>query len=94
MSEITLSAEPLATGRPLLPPPPIVAERGLTPAQWGMASFLVSEVAFFSTLIVVYLTFLGADQSGPTPALRQQPNPEPHLAQDYRINHEVALILP
>src|SRR5262249_3421156 len=53
--------------RPL--PPPIVPERGLTPAQWGMIAFLVSEVAFFSTLIVVYLAFLGADQSGPTPAV-------------------------
>jgi cytochrome c oxidase subunit 3/cytochrome o ubiquinol oxidase subunit 3 len=34
-----------------------------------MIAFLVSEVAFFSTLIVVYLAFLGADQSGPTPAV-------------------------
>ncbi len=33
-----------------------------------MISFLVSEVAFFSTLIVVYLTFLGKDRTGPTPA--------------------------
>jgi cytochrome c oxidase subunit III len=72
MSELSLSAEPLATGRQLLPPP-IAAERGLTPAQWGMAAFLVSEVAFFSTLIVVYLTFLGADQSGPTPAVLSLP---------------------
>jgi cytochrome c oxidase subunit III len=69
MSELSLSAEPLATSRKLPPPPPIVPERGLTPAQWGMLAFLVSEVAFFSTLIVVYLTFLGADQSGPTPAV-------------------------
>ena len=38
-----------------------------------MVSFLVSEVAFFSTLIVVYLTFLGADQSGPTPAVLSLP---------------------
>ena len=35
--------------------------------QWGMVAFLVSEVAFFSTLIVVYLTFLGRDTVGPTP---------------------------
>jgi cytochrome c oxidase subunit III len=41
----------------------------LTTQQWGMAAFLVSEVAFFSTLIVVYLTFLGADRDGPTPAV-------------------------
>jgi cytochrome c oxidase subunit 3/cytochrome o ubiquinol oxidase subunit 3 len=32
-----------------------------------MVAFLVSEVAFFSTLIVVYLTFLGRDTVGPTP---------------------------
>jgi cytochrome c oxidase subunit 3 len=35
--------------------------------QWGMVAFLVSEVAFFSTLIVVYLSFLGRDTVGPTP---------------------------
>jgi cytochrome c oxidase subunit 3/cytochrome o ubiquinol oxidase subunit 3 len=34
-----------------------------------MVSFLLSEVAFFSTLIVVYLAYLGADQAGPTPAV-------------------------
>jgi cytochrome c oxidase subunit 3/cytochrome o ubiquinol oxidase subunit 3 len=38
-----------------------------------MVAFLVSETAFFSTLIVVYLTFLGADQSGPTPAVLSLP---------------------
>ena len=32
-----------------------------------MIAFLVSEVAFFSTLIVVYLTFLGKDTVGPSP---------------------------
>jgi cytochrome c oxidase subunit III len=39
----------------------------LSPSQWGMLSFLVSEASFFSTLIVVYLAYLGADQDGPTP---------------------------
>jgi cytochrome c oxidase subunit 3/cytochrome o ubiquinol oxidase subunit 3 len=43
--------------------------RALTPAHWGMISFLVSEVAFFSTLIVTYLNFLGRDQEGPTPKI-------------------------
>lgn len=33
-----------------------------------MLSFLVSEVAFFSTLIVAYVTFEGEDVIGPTPA--------------------------
>jgi len=35
--------------------------------QWGMIAFLASEVAFFSTLIVAYITFLGKDTVGPTP---------------------------
>ena len=48
-------------------PPEIAPERTLSAAQWGMASFLVSEVAFFSTLIVAYVTFLGRDTVGPTP---------------------------
>ena len=33
------------------------AGRSLGAAQWGMLTFLASEVAFFSTLIVTYLTF-------------------------------------
>lgn len=40
----------------------------LTVTQIGMIAFLASEVAFFSTLIVAYLTFLGKDTIGPTPA--------------------------
>jgi cytochrome c oxidase subunit III len=51
-----------------VPSAPLAAtELGLTPGQWGMVAFLVSEVAFFSTLIVVYLTFVGRDTDGPTP---------------------------
>jgi cytochrome c oxidase subunit 3/cytochrome o ubiquinol oxidase subunit 3 len=38
-----------------------------------MVAFLVSEVAFFSTLIVVYISYLGADQPGPTPAVLSLP---------------------
>ena len=49
-------------------PPPIVPERTLNSAQWGMASFLLSEVAFFCTLIVAYVAFMGKDTVGPTPA--------------------------
>ena len=49
-------------------PPAIAPERGLSPGQWGMVTFLASEVAFFSTLIVTYVTFMGADKTGPTPA--------------------------
>ena len=49
-------------------PPQIVPERTLSPGQWGMLSFLVSEVALFGTLIVTYLFYLGKDVVGPTPA--------------------------
>jgi cytochrome c oxidase subunit 3 len=49
-------------------PPAISPERTLSAAQWGMASFLVSEVAFFGTLIVTYMAFMGKDVVGPTPA--------------------------
>src|ERR1700752_1783373 len=40
----------------------------LTAQQWGMISFLVSEVALFGTLIVTYIFYLGKDVVGPTPA--------------------------
>ena len=50
-------------------PPAIVAgahpQRGRSGA-WSR--FCVSEVAFFSTLIVTYVTFMGKDVVGPTPA--------------------------
>ena len=48
-------------------PPAAVAERTLSPGQWGVLSFLVSEVALFGTLIVVYVFYLGKDVVGPTP---------------------------
>ncbi len=56
-----------ATATPLPAPPPIVTERGPSAAQWGMIAFLLSEVAFFSTLIVAYVAFMGKDIVGPTP---------------------------
>jgi cytochrome c oxidase subunit 3 len=49
-------------------PPDISPERTLSAPEWGMASFLVSEVAFFGTLIVTYVAFMGQDLVGPTPA--------------------------
>jgi cytochrome c oxidase subunit 3/cytochrome o ubiquinol oxidase subunit 3 len=54
-------------------PPVVVPYRGLDGPRWGMLAFLLSEVAFFSTLIMVYIVFLGADareggRGGPTPA--------------------------
>ena len=53
-----------------MPRPPHAAATGphLGAPEWGMISFLVSEVALFSTLIVVYLSYLGRDTVGPTPA--------------------------
>ncbi len=34
----------------------------------GMLAFLVSEAAFFSTLLMAYVAYLGKSTSGPTPA--------------------------
>jgi cytochrome c oxidase subunit 3/cytochrome o ubiquinol oxidase subunit 3 len=45
----------------------------LTPQQWGILAFLLSEVAFFGTLITVYLHFLGMDNTGPTPQILALP---------------------
>jgi cytochrome c oxidase subunit III len=49
-------------------PPPVAPERTLSSGQWGMLSFLVSEVAIFGTLIVTYLFYLDQDVVGPTPS--------------------------
>ena len=57
-----------ATERTFPVPPAIAHERTLSPAQWGLLSFLVSEVALFSTLIVTYVFYLGKDVVGPSPA--------------------------
>src|SRR5262245_4329495 len=64
---MTFAGSP-AAGKTLLRPPAVRPERTLNPGQWGMLSFLVSEVAMFSTLIVTYLFYLGKDVLGPTPA--------------------------
>jgi len=63
----TITADP-ATGQTFPVPPPIAPERTLSPGQWGLVSFLVSEVALFGTLIVAYVFYLGKDVVGPTPA--------------------------
>ena len=57
----------VTTGQTFPVPPVPEPERTLTPGQWGMLSFLVSEVALFGTLIVTYLFYLGRDTVGPTP---------------------------
>src|SRR6516225_1602715 len=56
------------TGQPFPIPPAIRPERTLSPGQWGMMSFLASEVSLFGTLIVTYVFYLGRDTVGPTPA--------------------------
>jgi cytochrome c oxidase subunit III len=48
--------------------PPITTETNLGTICWGMISFLASEAAFFATLIVAYVTFLGKDKVGPIPS--------------------------
>ncbi len=55
-------------GRSFPVPPVIRPESTLSPGQWGMLSFLVSEVALFGTLIVTYVFYDGKDVVGPTPA--------------------------
>ena len=62
----TTTAGP-ATGRAFPVPPAIASQRTLSPGQWGLLSFLLSEVALFSTLIVVYLYYVGKDTVEPTP---------------------------
>src|SRR5262245_59316167 len=57
------------TGQVFPSPPAISPERTLSAGQWGMISFLVSEVALFGTLIVTYVFYLGKDVVGPTPAV-------------------------
>jgi cytochrome c oxidase subunit III len=58
-----------ATEERLPVPPAIMAERTLSSGQWGLLSFLVSEVALFGTLIVTYVFYEGKDTIGPTPAV-------------------------
>src|SRR5262245_55698909 len=45
----------------------IVAEPRPDPRKVGMLAFLVSEAAFFSTLLVGYVAYLGKSITGPTP---------------------------
>lgn len=53
------------TGLPF--PPAIAPEKTFNSTQWGMLAFLVSEVAFFGTLITAYVAYIGHDIAGPTP---------------------------
>jgi cytochrome c oxidase subunit 3 len=51
-----------------LSPPPLAADFRPDPRKAGLVAFLVSEAALFGTLIVAYFSFLGKNQTGPTPA--------------------------
>jgi cytochrome c oxidase subunit 3/cytochrome o ubiquinol oxidase subunit 3 len=69
MSEATPADVALAQAPPPPLPPDIIPEKTLTATQWGMAAFLLSEAAFFATLIVAYIAYIGKDAAGsPTPA--------------------------
>ena len=70
MSETAVSPGILVT---FPAPPPIPQERRLNTYQVGMIAFLLSEVAFFSTLIVTYVIFLDKNAPGPTPAILSLP---------------------
>jgi cytochrome c oxidase subunit 3 len=59
-----VSAGSAISGSRELAAPAVLAD----PHQVGMLAFLVSEAAFFATLLVTYVVFLGQDTSGPTPA--------------------------
>ena len=77
MNETRITSDPAAAatavvaadsvGARALEPPPIAPETRLSGAQWGMITFLLSEVAFFGTLIVAYLAYIGRDRLGPKP---------------------------
>ena len=52
-----------------LPVPPALEPHAFPdPRKVGMIVFLLSEVAFFSTLILAYVVYFGKSQVGPTPA--------------------------
>ena len=68
MSEATTTMAGAPAGQSFPVPPAVRPEVTLSAGQWGMLSFLVSEVALFGTLIVTYLFYVGRDVVGPTPS--------------------------
>ena len=71
MSESSPAIEPVIGSRSAAGAIP--SELVLGSHEWGMLAFLLSEAALFSTLIVVYLTYVGADKSGPTSSILSLP---------------------
>src|SRR5262245_29754976 len=73
MSELAVAIETIEERQRLPQPPPLTPRTGLSAGQYGMLAFLFSEASLFCTLIVVYVAFLGADQSGPSPTILSLP---------------------
>jgi cytochrome c oxidase subunit 3/cytochrome o ubiquinol oxidase subunit 3 len=66
VTEPQITSGPAVTGKfPAIPA--VVPETNLGTLRWGMLAFLLSEVAFFSTLIMAYVVFLGQKDTPPTP---------------------------
>jgi cytochrome c oxidase subunit 3/cytochrome o ubiquinol oxidase subunit 3 len=65
MTAIRTTDAAKGTGHLLIPPP--VHPITVSAAHVGMLTFLLSEVAFFSTLIVTYIIFIGRSAAGPFP---------------------------
>jgi cytochrome c oxidase subunit 3 len=61
------SVDPTSVASYPLPPPAPVEVR-LDTRKVGMITFLVSETAFFSTLLLAYVIYMGHNLTGPTPA--------------------------
>jgi cytochrome c oxidase subunit 3/cytochrome o ubiquinol oxidase subunit 3 len=66
VNEPRITSGAIATGKfPAIPA--VVPERNLGTLRWGMIAFLLSEVAFFCTLIMAYVVFLGQQDTPPSP---------------------------
>ncbi len=68
MADKAITVEPLTAHHSVVAGRLTTHQSPLTPQQWGVLAFLLSEVALFSTLIVTYLVLLGHERVGPTPA--------------------------
>ena len=49
-------------------PPPVPVDARPDARKVGMSAFFVSEAAFFSTLLMAYVVYMGHNLTGPTPA--------------------------
>ncbi len=67
MSDASARA-PVVPRRRMPPRAPALELNAAHRVQVGMITFLCSEAAFFGTLIVAYITYIGQSDSGPQPA--------------------------